>query len=874
MQIDLSKVKWDAPPAIDPSKIQWDEAPTQYGSAVPQLNAQGQVIRQPDAIPQARAPSRGVMDYIAGIPETAVTAGFGMLKGAVAPFAAVAGEYLGGVNTPQGRAQGARFGKNVESALTYTPQTQTAQDIINYAGEKLQGVDLNAIPFAQGSTVAALAPAAARQLPSAIKNEASYLKGVVGEIPAVKAAREKTAAANVANSYENAQRIEAAQTANKYGLAIDPEVSNPTTGAKVRGAIVGERNVSNMMAEQNQPKITAALKEEVGIPPTKKLNEATFKEAHAAPEITQPYEKVKAIPSVQIGATTLDDLEAIKRGALIGEKSSDTLHIAQRLDNLKADVLAGGDGKRFLSSVQQLRKEAQDIYRKKDPLTPLERREADAIMKAADILEGVLTDNLPVIKDRDAFLKARTAQAKLYQLEEATDLATGIPDPRILAKMVGDKRPITGVARDIGLIAANFPDAVTPMGKGGWTFPRLTRATAPGMIGGTLGLLAAGPVGAPFGIALGSGIGELGKRALAKNMLTPEFQAKNAVPTDYRPAPFPTNNLRPVTPGQSNIVPFDPRNALLEPEIRPNFVFGKAEPLVDRADINPSSPFGPKQIGNDTSADVIARRRAEDARQTRMAQMAEAQALAAESAAPRAPAREGINTLYELDPITKKLVPVDQSVRGPVDLGGVPSTLRSAVDKLSGQTSTYTPTITEKVKTGKFYTETSGGNVKGAPIYEYIERPGSPITERSTRAFDLTAPELAVWKNTRATLDQLDPRYKALSDKEITSRMMDRKWVEDAVVKAREKSTAFYQLAVRARDAERMGARADTARNMALAQQAEEASGQMKTTLDLLEDRLVKLRADDSGKRQGPKTQGAIRNNLTANQNRNKLRED
>ena len=373
---------------------------------------------QQDAIPEARMPDRGLLDYAVGVPETIFTGAMGMARGAIAPFAAVAGEYMGGVNTPEGKAMGARAAQAVERGLAYAPKTQTAQDIINYAGEKLQGVDFNAIPFAQGSTIAALAPAALRQAPTAIKNEAAYLKNVIGEVPVVKAAREKTAAANLTNSYENATRIEAAQTANKYGLAIDPEVSNPTTGAKVRGAIVGERNVSNMMAEQNQPKITAALKEEVGIPPTKKLNEATFKEAHAAPEITQPYDKVKAIPSVQIGATTLDDLESIKRGALIGEKSSDTLHIAQRLDNLKADVLAGGDGNRFLSSVQQLRKEAQDIYRKKDPLTPLERREANAIMKAADILEGVLTDNLPVIKDRDAFLKARTAQAKLYHLEE------------------------------------------------------------------------------------------------------------------------------------------------------------------------------------------------------------------------------------------------------------------------------------------------------------------------------------------------------------------------------------------------------------------------------------------------------------------------
>ena len=796
----------------------------QYGSAVPSATP----TRQPDAIPSARAPSRGVMDYIAGIPETAITAGTGILKGAVAPFAAVAGELLGGVNTPQGRAQGARFGKNVESALTYTPQTQTAKDIIGYAGEKLQGIDFSAIPFAQGSTVAALAPAATRQLPSAIKNEAAYLKGVVGEIPSVKAAREKTAATNLANSYENSARIEASDLAvNKYGLAIDPEVSNPTTGAKVRGAIVGERNVSNMMAEQNQPKVTAALKKEVGIPPTKKLDEATFKEAHAAPEITQPYDKVKAIPSVQIGATTLDDLEAIKRGALIGEKSSDTLHIAQRLDNLKADVLAGGNGNRFLSSVQQLRKEAQDIYRKKDPLTPLERREADAIMKAADILEGVLTDNLPVIRDRDAFLKARTAQAKLYQLEEATNLATGIPDPRVLAKMVGDKRPISGVARDIGLIAANFPDAVTPMGRGGLTFPRITRATLPGALGAMVGL-PLGPAGSLVGAAIGTGVGEITKRVMAKNMLTPEFQARNAVAPDYRPAPFPVNNLRPVTPGAqpapnaTNIVPFDPRNALLEPEIRPNFVFGQPDPYVQ-----PSMPTGPAQLPAPNPQSTLGSVASEEARRTRMARMAEAEAIAAESGAPRAPTRGG--TLFDLDPISGELTPVSQGIRGatPETFQNYMSTLGSAVNKVG-----------------------------------------------SKQNFNLTAAEKVAFDKTKFYIAEVSPGFETLSDKAIVSRMMDRKWVEDAVVKAREKSASFYELAVRARDAERMGARADTARNTALAQQAEEASGQMKSTLDLLEDRLVKLRADASGKRQGPKTQGSIRNNLTANQNLNKLRED
>lgn len=830
------------PVAFDPDAYlakKLDVASSKYSSAVPEINVQGQVVRQPDAIPSERAPSRGIMDYIAGIPETAITAGTGILKGAVAPFAAVAGELLGGVNTPQGRAQGARFGKNVESALTYTPQTQTAKDIIGYAGEKLQGVDFNAIPFAQGATAVAMAPAAARQLPSAIKNEAGYLKGVVGEIPSVKASREKTAAANLANSYENAARIEASDLAvNKYGLAIDPEVSNPTTGAKVRGAIVGERNVSNMMAEQNQPKITAALKEEVGIPPTKVLNEATFKEAHAAPELTQAYDKVKTIPNVQIGATTLDDLEAIKRGALIGEKSSDTLHIAQRIDNLKADVLAGGDGNRFLSSVQQLRKEAQDIYRKKDPLTPLERREADAIMKAADILENVLTNNLPFTKDRDAFLKARTAQAKLYQLEEATDLATGIPDPRILAKMVGDKRPISGVARDIGLIAANFPDAVNPMGKGGWTLPRLTRASALPMLGSVIGGALGNLPGAAAGMALGSAVGELGKRALAKNMLTPEFQARNAVAPDYRPTSFPTNNLRLSESRSLAVLPSAPRND-------PNFVIPETESF--RVPFDPNRPdarqpmmgqSGPAPapanalrlgVNNYESLQEL------KARERLMAQSVEARGLAAEKQNfVRTPTRGEV--ILDIDPITGKLLPqTSQGIRGatPETFQNYMSTLKTAVDKV-----------------------TSG------------------------QKFSLSAAEKIAWEKTKFDLAEVVPKFKALDEKAIIDKMRNRQWVQETINIARNKAAELEKL-ISIEQSKAAGLDELSARNTVNAKkqqdifQAKAQRDRMLDVAEMMEENLRQMRPDTSRKQQGPKTRGAIQNNMIANRtNRNALRED
>ena len=779
----------------------------QYGSAVPSANP-----TYPDAIPD----NRSFRDIVGGIVETPLALGTGIVAGAVAPFAGFARSLTGGqYGTQEGVRQGAELAGRVQQALTYQPRTQTGQDVVGYVGEKLE--PLSATPFAQGSNVAALAPSALRQAGNIARTEGGYLKNAVpaavAEIPAVKLAREKTAAANLAQSYENASLIEAAQVANKYGLAIDPEVFNPSMGAKVRGAIVGERNVTNMMAEQNQPKITAALKEEVGIPVTKKLDEATFNEAHAAPALNQPYEKVKAIPKVELGANTLSEIDKLKREALIGEKSSDTLHIAQRLDDLKADVLAGGDGNRFLSSVQQLRKEAQDIYRKKDPLTPLERREANAIMGAADILENLLTDNLPVIADRDAFLKARAGHAKLYQLEEATNLATGVPDARVFAKMIEDKKPISGVARDIGLVAAHNPEVVMPMGKGNWTFPRLTRASALPMLGSVIGGAIGSLPGAAAGVALGGAVSELGKRAIAKNMLTPQFQAKNAVPTDYRPTPFPVNNLRPVQPGQSNIVPFDPRNALLEPEIRPNFVFGQPDPLVDVRTVSPTA--GPRQIGMDNPADVTARLRAEDARRTRMAQMAEAEAVAAEGRAPRAPTSGEM--LFDLDPITGQLRPASQGIRGatPETIQDYTSTLRSATAKLS-----------------------------------------------SGQKFALDAAEKVAFDKTRVDLAEVVPGFKALNDKAIAERMMDRAWVQDALQKARQKEAAFAEIETRARSPEMMGARAESAKNAEALRQATEARDRVMNSIELLEEQLRQMRPDTSRKTQGPKTRAAKLNAL------------
>jgi len=800
-------------------------APSQYGSAVPQLNAKGQVIRQPDAMPSERAPSRGVLDYIAGIPETAITAGTGILKGAVAPFAAVAGELLGGVNTPQGRAQGARFGKNVESALTYTPQTQTAKDIIGYAGEKLQGVDFNAIPFAQGATAVAMAPAAARQLPSAIKNEAGYLKSAAGEIPLVKQIQES----RVAESYARAPQIEAANLAQKYGIALDPAASNPSARNRVRTGLIGSADLDDRLSKANKPKWTEIVKKDLGLGDEVSLNNAkVFDDIRARDDISGPYKVVQDIPSIRVPEGALQKLDELQVTPLFGDTGQAAATNAY-LSNLKTQLAEGGSGGKLLKSIQQMRQEAQNVIRTEkagNPVTPAARAEANAKMNAARVLEELIDENITNLRARNNFVKARQKMAQTYDIEAATDFGTGQVDPKAFAKLVSEGKPVSGVIADIGKIVSNFPEIAALTSEGKKLLPSFTRAGPGGALGGIIGS-AFGGIGAPVGAVIGAGTSDIIRRVAANRMTSPEFQASRAVPKDYRP---PINNLRPVEPGQSNVVPFDPRN-------NPNFIFPTGE--TTRVPFDPNRPdarlpmmqgqpssTNALRLGLDEAPEVTARLRAEDARRARMAQMAETEGLAAE-ASNRTPAGGG--TLFDLDPISGKLIPASQGIKGatPETFQNYMSTLGSAVDK-----------VTLK------------------------------------QNFNLTAAEKVAFDKTKFYIAEVSPGFEKLSDKAIVSRMMDRKWVEDAVVQAREKSLALDQAAIRSRSPEMMDARASAAQNAELARRAEEASLQMKSTLDLLEDRLVKLRADASGKRQGPKTQGAIRNNLTANQNRNKLRED
>jgi hypothetical protein len=754
--------------------------------------------------------------------------------GSVIPFVAGQVAYpfirltdvLPGVNMPAKRAEEITgkltsaidqpFGKAF--GVTQTPEYkgEASNQVMQFISENInKGADWvsekTGIPAPDvvnmAQTLAIGAPKGIKMATPYVREGAATVKGAIQEIPPIKAAIENATEKKIAQSWERAPQIEAAQLAQKYGIALDPALSNPTARNRLKSAVVGEMGLDTKLATHNEPRWAAIVKDDLGLGQNSVLDKKAFDTARAAPEVAGPYEAVRNIPSVVIPETTLQSLDRLYVEPLYGDTGQAAKSNAF-VDKLKADLAQGGDGTKLLDSIRSLRQDAQGIYHAEkagNPITPEQRANANAKMGAASALEDAITASLESPKARTEFNRARTRMAQIYDLESATNFATGKVDPSVLAKMAAEGKPMTGVVGDIAAIAANYPE-VSRLGATNKTIlPRMSRATVGGLTGSILGnILIPGGVGAAIGMGTGALASDLAGRISAKRMTSPEYQAARAIPKDYRP---PVNNLRPVEPGQSNIVPFNPVNALVEPEIRPNWVYGQPNAYVE-----PSIPRGPAQLPAPSAEGTMATVAAENARRARMSRMAgaEAEAAAAANETPRAPTRGG--TVYEVDPVSGKLVPASQGIRGatPETFQNYMSTLKTAVDKVT-----------------------------------------------SKQNFNLTAAEKIAWEKTKFDVAEIDPGFRVLSDKAIAERMMDRKWVEGAVIKARDQARAFEELA----------ARAKTNADIVAAQASRE---KMLGMAEMMEENLRRARPDTSRKQQGPKTRAEIRNNLITN-SRNKL---
>jgi hypothetical protein len=611
----------------------------------------------PGAIEQPTPPmaaDRGILDYIVGGPEAALSAVSGI---AAVPVAATAGILTGKMGQPNQDVTG-----RVLRAIQYQPSSRTGQELV--AGAAKTAEELKLPPFLPSMGAFNSAPAM-----NALRNEAQMIR----EFQPFPERAARLQQERITQSFQNAPQIEAAQAAQRLGVAIPPAVSNPTRSNKIIAALTGSPEAR--MARSNELQWTNAAKKDMGLTPATTLDKAAFDKARSAPEITQPYEAVGGIRQLMPDEQTLSVIEGLRTPALIGGEAS-ARAVSGLIDSTVQKLNGGLSGSEALANIRNLRQSAQTVYNAQrkgiTPPSPESIAVADASIAIANQLEELAAQQLTGTQAR-AFQNARTLLAKTYDYERATNFNTGRVDPTQLAAMAKQK-PLTGTAADIASVAANFPSIAEVKPGAAPILPTLAR----GGTGGTLGFGLGSVVGFPaLGGVIGASGGMLANALMARRMSTPAYQAAHAMPPDYRP---PINALRPVEPGASNLAMFNPQSAVLPPEYTPNFTMpgqpqqprsayeaaqqalreqglqrtGSLGPDLQPANVPPQLPMpgaeGPAQM-----------RGYEYARDRAAAEAAAA--AAAKSAGARQSAGAGVS--YELDPFTGKLQPVGQQVKGP-----------------------------------------------------------------------------------------------------------------------------------------------------------------------------------------------------------------
>ena len=754
-------------------------------------------------------PIRGAIEAGAGLVTNVITAP--VVEGAKIYGALTSGKF----GTPEGIRAGEEFGSQFQRNF-YHPRTEEGQRYLQNISEAASKTGMQGVPLPMLADLSRGVSTATRAAPL------SAQVSTVAKMPfekQIQAKRERLSA----ESYAKAPQLDAIAEAQRLKIALNPTDVDPSVISRAYSAAAGPRG-PEALALANKPRVTEIAKTELGLGPTTSLTSEAYSTARA--NLAKPYDEVRKLPTMVADETALKNLNDLRKNdKLIGGEGV-AKKVNKLVDDAVAKTQAGLTGADLLENVRTLRADAKKIYNNQNA-TPKQVAVADANLAIANQLESMLESNITNPKLLEQFRDARQKMARTYVYEGATDFNTGMVDVSKLARITAKDNALTGDIASLGKIAGNFPDVFTTTAASKfYDLPRLTRSG----LGGATGALIGSPFGVPgsiIGMAAGTALGEFGGGLAAKRMASPKYQA-NLTLQDYR---IPTNQLAAAAapiPQNQAVVPFDPRNALVQPTdivgytqdgspitaaqafSRPNFIMTRPGPEV-RTGVQPTPP----QLAAPSAQGTINTLRAEDVRRAgvsrTLGQQAEAQQAAAEAAA-RKPA--GGEVILDVDPITGRMREASQGVKG-----ATPETFRnlSSLDEAA-----------KKVTAGKL--------------------------------FDLTAAEKVAWEKATVDIKDLGPGYTKLDDKTIAKKMMDREWVAQAYAKAREKALMFDDIAKRAAN-EQTKFDANVKRD------------QMLDLLTTLEDNLRKPRPTSSGA-QGPKTREAIRNKLAGGENKNALSEE
>jgi hypothetical protein len=841
MPIDASKIQWDAAPAIDLSAVQWDQ-PKQ--SEIPASR------QAPGAMTQLGRSAASLADVTIGniIPGAIQQVAYPFMRVGRTPEEATARtqSLVSAYDKPFGKTFG----------VTETPeyQQEAGRQIMDFIGQNFQKgskwlSEKTGLPAADIENIMGSAAVAAPKIVTPVAREAikAGKQAVENVSIAAKMPFEKQLQARrermSLEDYARGPQIEAAADARRLNIALNPTDIQPTAGPKASSLIAGEKGV-RAITETNKGAVRNVALNELDLPPTTQFNGPTaFDQARS--KVAAPYDEVSKLPTLTADESVRQSLNKLRPDETLIGSDKYAGAINGVIDDALTHVDAGLNGAQLLKNVQTLRARARKVYNNKNAdLAALDV--ADTNLAVANALESMLESNISNPKLLGEFRDARAKMAKTYAYEGATDFNTGMIDTKKLARITAKDSALTGDIAALGRIAGNFPEAFTNKAATPWTTAaHIGRTGAAGTLGGLMGYaLGDNYVSAALGSVLGAGAGEVAQSAMARRISSPGYQAGLTL----RDARIPVNqmaaSMQPI-PQSNALVPYQAPVEVLGPgegPYQPNFVI---QPNQYGGRVVPGTPEAPRNmLGYDPNAPVqgqpgafdIMRQRERDL-SMKQGQQAEAQQAAAEAAA-RQPTRGGVE--FVLDS-AGNLVPAPVAGAG----GVMPSALESAVAKMSGQ-------VIEQPST-TFKTQTISPKTGAQPYTRITKREGEPTFERGvSQAFAMTAEEKIAWNKAKADLAEVMPGMKALDDKAIASKMMDREWVQQAIVKAEQKAKLQDEILARSTN--------EKARRLAQIER-----DKLDGALELLEEQFRKARPVKTGG-QGPKTRNFQRNMLAPEQ--------
>lgn len=467
-------------------------------------------------VPTATAPIRtkdfNLGQKVKGAIEVAPALVAGAVTAPVVEAAKIYGTLTSGrFGTQAGIQAGESMGQQVAQQIAYQPRTQAGQeytaDVANaMARTGLQGVPLNVLADFQ------------RGLTPALQAGTDYTRAA----QAGRAARLAEEAS--AKDWARASQIEAAQAAQRLGVAVNPAEANPNIKTKMLVGATGEAVVNAKAVKQNLPKWNEIARKDMGLPENTPLTPEAFEKARAAHY--GPYNEIKKIETLVPVEDVSAQLSSLKLDPLSTSSPEKAAKVNGIIDRVSTQIEEGLSGENVIGQIRGFRKDATRVM-KNPNASPIDFDMAETQLGIANALENLLESNISDPGLLDRFRKARTAIAKTHDWENATGATTKQVDPAAIAKMAEKGKPLTGVLADVANVAGNFPDiASLTVPKEPLLYQRLRRGGA----GGTLGFALGGPVGA----AIAAGGTSLGSEITANMLAKPGMQNRLAIPVDRR----------------------------------------------------------------------------------------------------------------------------------------------------------------------------------------------------------------------------------------------------------------------------------------------------------------------------------------------------